>query len=550
MTPICWRIFITLGILLAFVPEPAPAQASGKPIGVKTASLTGVVADADSAMPIKGATVKLLGGARGNASVTDEDGRYTLANVSPGEAFVEISAPGYATLSPFTGPADARIRIPSDGSEATFNFRLAREASIAGTVFDAESRKPVSNVTVQALRVEFHAGERRLVIHPESATTDHNGQFAIGQLQEDAYYLEITPPQRETIRSVPLNAPYQEVAQVEYVRTYYPGVQELAGATPIFVSARQEHRGFDIYLRKEPVFLVRGTFAGIPDSATSVTMIMQDAWPGGYKVRVRGKIEANEQFEISNLAAGTYRVTAWTAGVATGDRRVFDDTLTLTRRDLTDVSLPMNAGTNVNGQIDVAQDKQAVTPVVAGMKVWLRPIGRLPFPDETAVPISIGRPFVIPNVPQGRYWLELIGLTRGLHVKEIFFGGRKADYSLIDLSGGQLDNSLKIELSATGAVIHGRVTDGDRVVPSAGVALLRAPLPDKFGPGTLRITTCDAEGRFAFTDIPEGQYKLLAVRGNSGILQRRDFLEQHVSTADLITVKPKAVLESTLTPIR
>lgn len=91
--------------------RPAHAQASG--------SITGRVTDSASHAPVVGARVIVVGTTR--ATVTRDDGAYTIANVAAGEHRVRVSRIGYA-------PAERPVTVAA-GAAASLDVEIGRVAT-------------------------------------------------------------------------------------------------------------------------------------------------------------------------------------------------------------------------------------------------------------------------------------------------------------------------------------------------------------------------------------------------------------------------------------
>ena len=128
-----------------------------------TGTVTGIVSDSATQLPIAGASVSY-----GNATaMTDATGSYTLANVSAGVQSFDVSAPNYNPGSGLTVTVVA-------GGTVTQNFSLdpshqsggtGNPGSVSGTVIDSASSAPISGVTVST---------------PNGSTvTDDSGSYSI-----------------------------------------------------------------------------------------------------------------------------------------------------------------------------------------------------------------------------------------------------------------------------------------------------------------------------------------------------------------------------------
>jgi large repetitive protein len=135
-------------------------------------TVQGIVAD-PSGKPAAGAIVT----AGATAAATDAAGAFRLAGVAPGDPAVEAIWKGdfVARKSP--------VRVKK-GETVDVSLQLARAASIAGTVIDEKSRRPISGVRLAATSPRFalrRAGPAR------AARTDAKGRFRIPGLAPGAY---------------------------------------------------------------------------------------------------------------------------------------------------------------------------------------------------------------------------------------------------------------------------------------------------------------------------------------------------------------------------
>ena len=100
--------------------------------------------------------------------------------------------------------------------------------------------------------------------------------------------------------------------------------------------------------------------------------------------------------------------------------------------------------------------------------------------------------------------------------------------------------TLTITLSNKPSVITGRVLNVDKPLPEAHVRAVAYPLPD--GPRrnwrTIQ-TAADLEGRFCFSNLPSGEYRLIAVApGGRYTLEEPHVLENLAEHAEKLKVQP------------
>jgi uncharacterized protein (DUF2141 family) len=144
---------------LVFVIQPQAYNLGG---------IVGKVADAQSLLPIAGASVTT----DGFTAITDQNGNYFITNVPPGSYTVTASADGYLS--------DSKTTHIQPGVTATVNFELQpiapRKGAIQGTVTDINTGNPIADATVSA--------------NGNSVTTDMNGKYTIPDLTPGTYNVE------------------------------------------------------------------------------------------------------------------------------------------------------------------------------------------------------------------------------------------------------------------------------------------------------------------------------------------------------------------------
>jgi hypothetical protein len=131
-----------------------------------TGSIGGVVTDADSGLPIEGATASAD---TGQSGATDVSGNYTLAGVPTGTCTVTVSASGYDSTS-------LPIAV-SDGAASTLDFALTPTVGGGGTGALKGTVKDSSGTKLGGVLVEVQGGG-------QSATTNKGGKYTIQDVPE------------------------------------------------------------------------------------------------------------------------------------------------------------------------------------------------------------------------------------------------------------------------------------------------------------------------------------------------------------------------------
>ena len=186
------------------------------------ATVSGIVTDAVTHLPVEGATVRA-----GDALMrTDSSGAYTL-RVEAGKVRVIAFRTGYIRPSP-----ENEIDV-AGGDRLRRDFALRPAPRISGAVIDAETGKRVSGCIVVAIRQIVAMGEAWYVDEGIPTADSRAGTFEVVGLDPGSYVLEITG----------------------CARTFYPDVGRIEMATPIAVTEAgvsgltlkiRTHRGYKI----------------------------------------------------------------------------------------------------------------------------------------------------------------------------------------------------------------------------------------------------------------------------------------------------------------
>jgi len=117
-------------------------------------TISGVVNDADTGLPLPGATVIVAGTATGSA--TDSDGRFVISSLTPGEYILDISFLGYEAVSEIITLGDANVTV-------NFSLQASSQALDAMEVFASRAlsrQTPVAYSDIEKLQIERELGSR------------------------------------------------------------------------------------------------------------------------------------------------------------------------------------------------------------------------------------------------------------------------------------------------------------------------------------------------------------------------------------------------------
>jgi hypothetical protein len=156
------------------------------------------VVDGATGIPVGGATVALRYSTSPVAirsAETGTDGTFRIDATGPGYYAFEASAPGYLTAvvgenTGAVGLTDSDFEPGANKVVPPVTLKLRRAGALSGRVRDAQSGKPLRQITVRALRALWLLGMRRLR-EEAVAFSDAGGDFHFEQLAPGEYILEI-----------------------------------------------------------------------------------------------------------------------------------------------------------------------------------------------------------------------------------------------------------------------------------------------------------------------------------------------------------------------
>ena len=528
-----------------------------------TATISGRVLAADSGRPVKRARVAVTGAAAGGGrggglATTDDQGRYTVADLAAGSYSVTAAKSGfvdavYGQRRPLQPGQPLQI---ADGQTASnVDLRLTRGGVITGRIVD-EDGEALARALVTVQRYQYIRGERQLT--PAGGDqTDDRGQYRVFGLPPGDYFVSASatglgeligrglqqlaagigapPGGGRGGRGGPLAAlgATAEPEAAGYAPTYYPGVVSAPEAGKVAVGPGQEVAGIDFQIQLVPFATVSGIVSGF-DGGAAVGIAPQDTVAGplarlGGQV-FTGRVEPDGTFSISNVPPGRYVAVARSTG-QDGEPRTGMQTIVVNGEDLDGVTLALQPGVTLSGNITV---ESSGTPAPADYSAF-----RIEAPDVNPLPFGGGfgggrggggraagaggraeknGSFRIGNLLPGAHYIRVAG--GGVQgqgqaqwtVKSIDVGGQDVADSVVELKPGQDVENVTIVLTDRTTEIAGTVRDA-RNAGSAGVSVIAfSTEPAHWRPQSRRIQAVrtDQSGGYRIRNLPPGDYFLVA----------------------------------------
>src|SRR5262245_36866340 len=306
---------------LSFSQAPAPAA---------TGRLSGRVITEGTNAPIAGARVIVFPMMRPAMppsgpmamppqTMTNEDGRFVINSVAPGEYRIDVQKTGFASS------ADPMIRprtytVTAGQALDNVSIVLQKGAVISGKVLD-QNGEPVSDARVMALRRVTPPGAStappRLIPAPMQGPQQTNdiGEYRVTGLPPGDYFVAVNPRAFGGFAGPgAASTSGHGGGALTTTTTYYPGTADQAGAQAITVAAGAEVSNIVFTLQSAPAYRVSGMVVdenGAP-IAHAMVMLMNDPRSGMMFLGPGGNAQTGDdgRFSIGDVTPGTYRLNA------------------------------------------------------------------------------------------------------------------------------------------------------------------------------------------------------------------------------------------------
>ncbi len=292
-----------------------------------------------------------------------------------------------------------------------------------------------------------------------------------------------------------------------YGRSYYPGVTDLAAATPLSL-APGENRFLEIRVGTREPKTVAIDISGVSKGAR-VQLALERRTPGYFPPTIaKGSVNAGDPVEIQGLSEAEYTLIAWSAG-ETGSRvgaiRRFSP-VTVSRVDLT-----LEPTLTLQGVVRGEAPSPAAP--VGDWNISLKS-DDTENPDEGSSYVRLGsdETFRIPGLMPGRYQVYA-SAPPGWVVSKIQYGSLDAIHQIFTLHAGT--TPLVVTLTRQFGAVAGRLTDRKGPVDNAMVVLVPQPMPENAYVYSFPWTALDENGRYEFREVPSGRYRVIPFYGST-----------------------------------
>ena len=513
-------------------------------------SVSGTVINAATGEPIRKALVQLYG-AQQRTSFTDGDGHFQFEGIPAGQVSFNAQKPGYFGEQEMGRQAKPPTEVGPKTDSVV--LKLTPEGVITGKVTTATGI-PLEHVPLSLTYLNVRDGRKHWESKGISVTTE-DGRYRIANLLPGTYYLAAGPftPLVESVFDLPPEP------KVGYPGVYYPGVPDLASASPISLSAGQQAEA-NFTLNEVPSYDISGTISGyIPNQGVSLQLCDQSGNPLPFSLQFSPD---NSRFDFHRVPAGVYVLKAFSQAAprqpirATSSLNVASNIFNLHLTLTPAISIPISVRTESVAQSASGAMKQAPVPS-QGPPLGVRLLASQPGASDAYASLE-GPPgrqtLMLGNVEPGRYSVELMP-QGGWYVQSAEYGQTNLLTDDMTVIADAPPLAIQVALRNDTASLTGTVSPRDGVdLPATVVAI-----PERLPKATPKMgyyyppkdKSPESATFFVIDSLAPGDYLVFAFdHAESLEYANPDALQNYVSQATHVTLAPGQQAHVTLDLIR
>lgn len=573
---------------LAAEPQAPAPQIEITPLPSGDASIEGRVLSSGTNDPVSGARVILNSDPvtdSASVALADDNGRFEFPKLAAGKYQLLATSDGYVRgvygQRVLNGPG-ASIALAAGQSLKSLNVTMTPMGAISGKIRNRFG-EPAGNVAVRALRITYQNGRRTLLV-VQNVRTNDLGNYRLYYLEPGQYLVSALPfegPTPEaggqiarlvvlpgspigtaspsTLTSAAAAFSTQGLMSAAetgetYVPLYFPGVADLAVATPIDLKPGAVHTSADFVVSEVRAAQIRGQVRdaagqavkgigvvlvpqgdvpGTPDRygavRDDVTLEFKGIAPGAYDlIASSGNLPAGVPTTFPSAAGGVVidRSAAAVAVSANDTRLLASAPLRVASADIENVSLTLRPGFRISGKIlfegPSPAEAQALT---TGLAVQLIPGSSLPYESNSnAIALQRSRSFSMPGAVAsdgafaitgafpGAYRIAIRGASRlppGTYIKSARLDGIDVLSPRLSLES-EPRGELEIVIGMNPGILQVSALDEAKAPAKIATVVL---IPDSARAQRSELyfkAVTDSTGKVRLENIPPGNYLAFA----------------------------------------
>jgi len=457
---------------------------------------------------------------------SDSNGRFAIRDVQPGNYLVSAERSGFMPdNNGVEGAPPPSLKVEAGQSIKDLKIKLIPLAVVTGRVLDDDG-DPIRGAHVEALAYGYQNGKKQLNSMHQTFAND-KGEFRLFELHPGTVYLRASENNNGSRYGPPDNP-----AMVPLTRTFFPSTTSASLASPIDLAAGTQLSGFEIRLKREKHYSVRGKLLEVFKRQGGLQLRPRNGDREDYSLQ-----ETDENFEFKDVPPGSYVIVGQVQheGKWTFVRQPVD----VGNGDVENVALNLIPPFSVSGSLRV--EGAPPQPVEKAQIIFYNNF------SQASSSVKPDGSFALPQIEPDLYQIR-IGYQPHAYVKSIRIGDADASTGEIDLT--KESAPLAIVLATDMGEVEGSVkkSNGD---PAGRVPVTLIASGSHAGRLDLSCYEfTDDQGKIHMKDVPPGEYKAFAwLDAPFGAAQDPDFRKPFEKRAVTVNVDPKGHTSVDLTAI-
>lgn len=270
------------------------------------ASITGVIRESTTGMPMAGVTVIVIGAGSvelaTKQSTTDASGRYSCSNIAAGQIRIHAQQGR-------DGVIVEKSVLLAPAQYLTLDIPIPAPGQISGRITD-EDRNPLKGIRVSLISADYAYGALRYAT-ASSGITNGDGEYTIPRVSPGRAFFVLAANgllQSKAISDVPANP---ENRKSVLMPAYYPGTDRIENATGVTLGPGEKREFIDIQMKSSPSRCLEGILRTLDTTGSVRFEIGEDEpplWTFGVRMAVQPRVLTAEdgRIRICDLHPGDY----------------------------------------------------------------------------------------------------------------------------------------------------------------------------------------------------------------------------------------------------
>jgi protocatechuate 3,4-dioxygenase beta subunit len=448
-------------------------------------------------------------------TTTDEDGNYSLTGLTAGQFTILPLAKAYVVASGSSyKEASQSVNVAEGEAITKIDFILVRGGVVTGRIMDAEGHPLIGERVSITLKDSIPDPNAQFAFGSNRYQTDDRGVYRIYGLGPGSYRVSVGQAS-----SAGGAASIMGLGGSQFVKTFYPGVEDESRAAIIEIKEGTEIANLDITVNKPGKgFSVSGRVIDAESGAPAASVYVGHSVIDESNQQVGGmnfsgtQTDANGKFRLEGLRPGRYAI--YTLPGATQDNSTYSEQVTfeVADSDVSGIEIKLRRGATINGVAVIENNPDpAAAALLQSVSLYAFVEQKSSSPSYAQSRIAADGSFRMSGLAPGKARLGIQGFPtppKGLSLVRTEVDGLEQKDG-IELAAGAQINGLRLIFAYGTGSIRGEIKIEGGSLPegiSLRVILRSAPNESRrFNRGA----ELDSRLHFSLENIPPGSYEVV-----------------------------------------